>query len=562
MLFNSYVFVFVFLPCVMFLWYGLNRLGWHKLAQIALAGLSLVFYGYGHPEYLIVILSSVAGNWCISALMAVREKNMRKEDPCGNQYVQTIPKKPEDENKSGIRYVEHVTETGQKKPENGKNIAAQKRIRIFLGIIGIIFNVGLLFYFKYYDFFVFNVNRVTGAGLELKHIALPLGISFFTFQQISFMADRMMGKAGHYKILDYINYVTFFPQLVAGPIVNHKDLVPQFQKIADNRQVSRKGNMVCERLEKGLALFVVGLAKKVLLADKLGGVVDIAYADVAGLDTASAFVVMLAYTFQIYFDFSGYCDMAVGLGWILGIELPKNFDSPYKSKSVTEFWRRWHMTLNAFFVQYIYIPLGGSRKGMLQKLRNTMIVFLISGIWHGAAWTFVVWGVAHGCMICLENIVEKRTPNRHKKRNANDSTVRRKSFEKLHWFVTFSFVNLAWVLFRSGSLSQALLFYRKLFSFLWTGKLWEIAESLAASWNYPGLLIFQQIWGTGTERYYYLFLSGLLLLVAGLLCMGKNAYEWIETKESGAGRMWLLAFLFMLCVISFSGVTTFLYFNF
>lgn len=501
MLFNSYLFVFVFFPVVLLVWYGGSRLGLQKLAQAALVLLSLVFYGYGHPEYIVLILASVFGNYLISWLM------------------------------------ERFGERGQK-PE---------RVYRILGIFGIAFNLGLLFYFKYYDFFVRNINQVIDTGLTVKNIALPLGISFFTFQQISFIVDRMCRRASHYAMLDYMNFVTFFPQLVAGPIVSHKDLVPQFRRIGtDAGALFRRADWMREGrspMEMGACLFIAGLAKKVLLADKLGVVVDYGYGNIAGLDAVSAFVVMLCYTFQIYFDFSGYCDMAVGLGWMLHINLPQNFNSPYKSLSIKEFWNRWHITLNEFFTQYIYIPLGGSRCGQVKRLRNIMIVFFISGIWHGAAWSFVLWGVAHGVLMCVEPL-----------------------FEKLHkwvrWLITFSFVNLAWVLFRSGSISVAVQFYRKLFSFSYTGAVWELAGQTEASWNYPGRLLLERVGAEGLAAGYPMLILLLLLGLSAFFCTRKNAYESVCAREASSVKIWVLALLFAFSVLSFAGVTKFLYFNF
>lgn len=502
MLFNSYIFVFAFLPLVLLLWYGVNYLGKPKLAQIFLVLLSLMFYGYGHPEYIALILASVFGNYAISAVMeyfATRSKEARK-------------------------------------------------VHMVLGILGIFFNLALLFYFKYYDFFVRNINRVLDTGLEVKNIALPLGISFFTFQQVSFIADRMCRKAPHYAMLDYINFVTFFPQLVAGPIVNHRDLVPQFRRIgSDARSLLKRPDWLEEgknSIEMGVSLFIVGLAKKVLLADKLGILVDYGYGNISKLDTISAFVVMLCYTFQIYFDFSGYCDMAVGLGWVMKLDLPRNFNSPYKATSIKDFWNRWHITLNAFFTQYIYIPLGGSRCSTIKRLRNIMIVFLVSGIWHGAAWSFVVWGLAHGLMMCVEPLFER--------------------FAKgVRWFITFGFVNLTWVLFRSGSVGTAVAFYKKLFSFSNTGNIWDIANQTADSWNYLGKFWIENSGGTeGAIALYYLVVLALLLVAAAFLCTRQNAYEKIRNSELSSRAIWGLALLFALSVVSFAGVTKFLYFNF
>lgn len=420
-----------------------------------------------------------------------------------------------------------------------------RRIGTALGVSGIVLNLGLLFYFKYFDFFLRNVNRLPGVDFAMKNIALPLGISFFTFQQISFMADRMRRVAPHYAFLDYLNFVTFFPQLVAGPIVNHGELAPQFEAIGSGGAGEGKRLFDAEQTERGLCLFAAGLAKKVLLADKLGTLVDYGYGHLAGLDAAGAFAVMLAYTFQIYFDFSGYSDMAVGLGWMFGIRLPRNFNSPYKARSVGEFWKRWHMTLNAFFTQYVYIPLGGSRRGMARKLRNIMIVFLLSGIWHGAAWSFVLWGAAHGVMLCLENIpAVERLPGR------------------LRWFFTFLFVNLAWVLFRSGSLPVAQQFYRRLFSFSWNGSVREIAAQIQASWNYPLQRLAEMGFGPQALPELFVVLSALLLILAAVLCRGRNAYDAIAQEGVTDGKVWGLTALFALSVFSFSGVTAFLYFNF
>lgn len=502
MLFNSYVFVFLFLPVTLLLWYGLNRLGLSRAAQAALAVLSLVFYGYEKPVYVLLILGSVLGNWCISKAIA-RVDAGRESD------------------------------------------LSRYRVGTLLGVLGIGLNLGLLFYFKYYDFFVGNLNRLPGVELALKHIALPLGISFFTFQQISFMADRMRRTAPHYALPDYLNFVTFFPQLVAGPIVNHGELAPQFEEIGAGARVRERKLFDAGQVQKGLCLFAAGLAKKVLLADKLGVLVDYGYGHMTGLDAVGAFMVMLAYTFQIYFDFSGYSDMAVGLGWMFGIRLPRNFDSPYRAHSVGEFWNRWHMTLNAFFTRYVYIPLGGSRRGMTKKLRNIMIVFLLSGIWHGAAWSFVLWGAAHGLMLCLENL----------------PAVERLS-RRLRWFATFLFVNLAWVLFRSGSLGGAVQFYRRLFSFTYNGSVWKLTEQIRASWNYPLQRIAERMFGAEALPVLFLVLSVLLLLAAAALCCGRNAYDVITEREVSGWQVWGLTALFALSVFSFSGVTAFLYFNF
>lgn len=288
MLFNSYVFIFAFLPFVLIGWHGLNYLKRYKMAQGFVILMSLWFYGYFNYSYVAIILGSMFANWLVS---------------------------------KGIELF-----------SNGRKT---------IGFVGVAFNLGLLFYFKYYDFFIENMNVVLKTEWQLKNVVLPLGISFFTFQQISFVVDRMNEKAPHYDIIDYMTYVAYFPQLIAGPIVSHDELIPQFWDI-------KKRHFNWNSMLDGTRLFVIGLAKKVLLADELGKLVDAGYASVDRMDSIGAFVVMLAYTFQIFFDFSGYCDMALGLGKMMNLELPLNFNSPYKSHSMKEFWNRWHMTLNVF----------------------------------------------------------------------------------------------------------------------------------------------------------------------------------------------------------------------
>lgn len=488
MLFNSYIFIFVFLPLALLLWHGANHFGKYKLAQFFIIVMSLWFYGYFNPSYVLIILTSIVGNYVFSALM---------------------------------ERLEH---------------------RKLFGILGISFNLGLLFYFKYFDFFIENVNRAFHLNWALKEIALPLGISFFTFQQISFLADRMMGRAIHYHVLDYVLYVTYFPQLIAGPIVSHGELIPQFWE-------KEKRRFDFDNTLRGIRLFVIGLSKKVLIADELGKIADAGFSDVGSLDSVSAVLVILAYTFQLFFDFSGYSDMALGIGNMMNLSLPQNFRSPYQSKSVKEFWRRWHITLNAFFTQYVYIPLGGGREGKAKKIRNTMIVFLLSGIWHGANWTFILWGIVNGLAISFENlpIYEK---------------IHQKLPDKVNWAITFLFWNLAIAMFRSESLLQAMQFYKQLFSFTYTGAVWSLPASLAGFKNYALYLVTEHFGGYEAASMMYRIYMLIMFLLAAFLCTRKNSCDYVQEHQATASRMWGLAFLLMLCVISFSGMSTFLYFNF
>lgn len=338
MLFNSYIFIFIFLPITLLGWYFLNAKKAYRAAKYFLAGMSLWFYGYFNYYYLAVIIASILGNYFLSRLVKFSKTKLTD--------------------------------------------------RLLL-ISGLLFNLGFLFYFKYYDFFFENINAVFHTSFTLKHILLPLGISFFTFQQISFIVDRCLKKAEHYSFENYITFVTFFPQLIAGPIVLYKEMMPQFESVENRRFQS-------ENFVRGIILFTIGLAKKVLLADVLAIPVNYGFEQTPFLDTPSTLLVILAYTFEIYFDFSGYSDMAVGLGRMFNIELPVNFNSPYKACSVKELWQRWHITLSRFFIQYVYIPLGGSRKGKVRTLFNIFIVFFLSGLWHGANWTYIAWGTMQG----------------------------------------------------------------------------------------------------------------------------------------------------------------------
>lgn len=303
MLYNSYIFIFIFLPIVLAGYYTFNHFKRYKTATIWLCAASLFFYGYFNWSYLIIILSSILGNYLLSHWIRPKETDTE------NQISDFL-----------------------------------RRLYLIIGLLG---NLGALFYFKYFDFFINNLNGIFGTDFRLLYLLLPLGISFFTFQQISYLLDCYHGKVPRYSLSEYALFVTFFPQLIAGPIVLHSEMIPQFMDI-ENRKF-RSDNFA-----KGLMAFSFGLAKKVLLADTFAKAVDIGYANVGSLGTANALIVMLCYTFQIYFDFSGYCDMATGIGKFFNVDIPMNFNSPYRAETITEFWSRWHITLTRFFTTYIY----------------------------------------------------------------------------------------------------------------------------------------------------------------------------------------------------------------
>lgn len=486
MQFNSYIFILCFLPLALTGYFLFNHLKMYRAANMGLLLMSLWFYGYFNKYYLLIICVSILLNYGFSRVLVRGKLNRNLRKACV--------------------------------------------------IVAIAANLGLLFYFKYFDFFIENVNAVFGASFSLRHVVLPLGISFFTFQQLSFVIDSYRGETGDYGFLEYAVFVAFFPQLVAGPIVLHGEIIPQFRR-KENRHVDY-GN-----LSRGVYIFAVGLFKKVILADTFGKAVAWGFSAVDSLGAMEALVVMLSYTFQIYFDFSGYCDMASGIAAMFNIRLPVNFNSPYKAVSIVDFWDRWHMTLTRFLREYLYFPLGGSRRGKLRTYVNIMAVFLASGLWHGANWTFILWGVIHG----LGNVVTRAG------RNIWDR------FPKaLRWLATFLFVNVTWVLFRADSLGQAAAFLKRLAHFETRG----IQEGLAACFSLPELTYLSgklRIAAVTSRIYGFDMWAFLAAAFVVLLCF-KNCSE-TEFRPTAARAVYTVVLL-VWSIMSLSGITTFLYFNF
>src|SRR6516164_1639356 len=344
MLFSSYTFLFQFLPAVVLAFAAARRHS-PRAGILVLAGASLFFYGAWRPIYLLLLIASVAANFSLGLLM---------EDPLRRRAV---------------------------------------------GMCGVALNLALLCYFKYTNFIFDSINMLTGAPLPFVNIVLPLGISFFTFQQIAYLVDVMRGAPVERDIVSYTLFVSFFPHLIAGPLVDHAEMIPQFKR----GRTSRSAVLAA----RGLAIFAAGLFKKVVIADNLAQFVSPVFAHLdagGGVTTQWAWLATLAYTFQIYFDFSGYSDIAVGLALLFGIRLPVNFRSPYKAMSIIEFWRRWHITLSRFLRDYLYIPLGGNRLGEQRRHLNLMITMLLGGLWHGAGWNFLIWGGLHGLYLCANHL--------------------------------------------------------------------------------------------------------------------------------------------------------------
>lgn len=484
MLFNSYIFILCFLPITMIGYYGCNHWKKEEAAKWFLIIASLLFYGYFDVRYLPVILASICFNYGFSRMLLKKKTNKR----------------------------------------------------MLLGA-GIFCNAGLLFYIKYWNFFWENVNAVFGSSLELKQLLMPLGISFFTFQQIAYLVDSYRGETVKYSFTDYTLFVAFFPKLSMGPIVLHHQLIPEFHK-KENKVLNQT------RLSLGIWWFTIGLSKKVLLADTLAKGVDFAYANVEALGGLDVVVVAMLYTLQLYFDFSGYCDMACGIGEMFQIRLPRNFNSPYKATSITEFWNRWHMTLSGFLQKYIYFPLGGSRKGMIRSIVNILIVFLISGIWHGAAWTYIVWGLLHGVARVLHKIFQKTWD---------------KFPKAIRWFTTFVFLNVTWIFFRAESLTQAWKMLKKVF----TAFEWKLNSGLMQQFDVLEFTYIEEHvapFMSVVKTYPYIHLLMVMLIGLFVALVPKNLYE--KEFKPGMGNALISVVLLVWCILSFSGVSTFLYFNF
>ena len=482
MLFNSYEFIFLFLPITLIIYFTLNRYGKNNIAKGWLVIASLYFYSYFHLSYLYLILSSIIVNYFI-----------------GNKL-------------------------------NHKSLTGKER-KIWM-VIGVIFNLGLLGYFKYYDFFVENINIVFRTNFTLLHILLPLGISFFTFQQLSFIIDSYNEKSMKYDFLSYCLFVTFFPQLIAGPIVLPNEMLPQFED-------KRNKLINYENMNRGLYMFSIGLAKKVIIADTIANFANAGFDKMETLNIIEAWMTSISYTLQLYFDFSGYCDMAMGIALMFNIVLPLNFNSPYKSTNIQEFWKRWHMTLGRFMTNYLYIPLGGNRLGERKTLRNLFIVFMTSGIWHGAGWNFVIWGCLHG--ICI--LIHRVWKNSGRKMN-----------KLLGWFITINLVNIFWVFFRAETLNGALKVLKGMFNYK---SLITVVLEMEQKNNL--MRIYQEIkdiFGANEID------IAILLFATIITFLLNNTFNIVNSLKINIKNCFIVAFFFSISICYFNGISNFLYFNF
>ena len=422
-------------------------------------------------------------------------------------------------------------------------------------LLGVVINLAILFYFKYYDFFLSTMNDVFKTDMTLKHILLPLGISFFTFQQIGFLVDCYRNENKEVNFIDYALFVSFFPQLIAGPIVSSEEMLPQFATIKGRR-------FDTEKFAKGLTLFVLGLAKKVLIADTLGRGVDTGFASIGAINGLDSFLVMIWYTLQLYFDFSGYCDMARGLALMLGFELPVNFDSPYKSSNIIEFWSRWHKTLTRFFTKYVYIPLGGNRKGFVRMLINILIIYFLSGLWHGAGYNFILWGMLHGVLYVIARIVQRLFGAQNDKTTdviTKNNTFINAIFKGIGIAFTFLYVSFAWVFFRAESISQGCDLILNMFTKEWNFVTYSISQSMKMDelWYVIKFL--------HLDRYSIAQNLVMIIITVFALIVTFVAPNAAEVSSNIKGKKlfgFMLGMLGVWCILTLSNVSTFLYFNF
>ena len=514
MLFNSFQFIFGFLPIVFIGFFVIARwsrtwaAGWLVLA-------SLFFYGYWTLRALPLLLASILVNYAFGMRLA---------------------------------------------PEAGRSDRSRKSLLT----LAIAVDLGVLAYFKYANFFVSNVNVALEAmhstPISMAAVLLPIGISFFTFTQIAYLVDTYQGKVRERRLVHYALFVSYFPHLVAGPVLHHGQMMPQFRDETTYR-------INANRIAAGLAIFTIGLAKKLLIADPLGEQADVLFHAVAGGTLPMMFLAwvgVLAYTFQIYFDFSGYSDMAIGISLLFGIFLPLNFNAPYKSLSIIDFWRRWHISLSTFLRDYLYIPLGGGRRGRVRRYLNLWITMVLGGLWHGASWTFVLWGVAHGTYLMINHAWRHLVGE-----DRQYGLVGR----FLCWAVTFLGVVFAWVLFRAPDLTTASHIYAGMLGL--NGLSLPISlRPIASGWHLPVAVYFNDLFqGVPLpEQYSFGKLMGTMALAAAIAFFAPpvaSMYELgrgltVDWQRLVFTRRVALGFgvILTVAIFSISKVSPFLYFQF
>ncbi|XHS77522.1 MBOAT family O-acyltransferase [Burkholderiaceae bacterium UC74_6] len=510
MLFTSFEFLLYFLPLALGGYYLVAAGGWRRAAAAWLALLSLVFYGWWSPAYTLLLLGSIVFNYGAGLLVA---RALKAGGPARAKPLLTLAV--------------------------GLDLAA-------------------LAYFKYADFFIGSLDKALGLHIDLLGVVLPLGISFFTFTQIAFLVDTYAGKVREARFVHYLLFVTYFPHLIAGPVLHHAEMMPQFEREQTYR-------FQLENFLAGTVLLLIGLAKKILLADGIQPFVAPVFDHGLALGGVEAWCGVLAYALQLYFDFSGYSDMAIGLAWMFNVNLPLNFNSPYKATSIVDFWRRWHMTLSRFLRDYLYIALGGNRRGFFRRYLNLFLTMVLGGLWHGAGWTFVIWGALHGAYLIVNH--------------AWAALCRKLALPSfgaagrvLSVLLTFACVCLAWVFFRAKDLDSALVIVHAMsgsqgwaLPIEWRASLLESWPSLAAAFDFKATAAL-----AGTRQLGWIavllsmawFLPNSQQIMASVRASGpwragiRNGAAWTVL---GAG----LTLILLLAVLNRSlGVSEFIYFNF
>ncbi len=469
MIFSTYSFILIFLPIVFGVYFILNKFKQHTIAKIWLIIASLYFYGQGSPKFFPFFLGSIFGNYCVGTALGT------------------------------------LTQKGDKR---------QSKLLLLIGILA---NVALLGYYKYTDFFIENINFLTRANFALKHIVLPIGISFFTFQLIAFLVDSYRGETKEYNIIDYLLFITFFPQLIVGPIVHHKEMVTQFE---DEKNLKLNWNNIA----LGLFVFAIGCAKKMLIADVLTTSAQSFFGTTDGFTFLNTWFYSLEYTISYYFDLSGYADMAIGLGLMFNIVIPQNFNSPYKATDFQEYWKRWHITLSRFLSTYIFRSVYKKENKWRNYYIATMVTFFVSGFWHGAGWNFVAWGILNGVLVCIA---------------AYRNRQGKKSPYLLAFILNFILVIMTRVLFVSESFGYAFEVYKGMFNF----------GSLAST-------DFIAFWNNNRKEII------VTLLGMGICFFAPNTSEISEKFKTNIPYLLYAAVLLGVCLVTMDKVVNFLYFQF
>lgn len=489
MLFNSYAFILLFLPLVATGYFLLHKHLSAQWARLFLLLASLGFMSFWNVYFSLVMICSVLFNYvCGSALSASMKKNDTRKKP--------------------------------------------------LFAAAVIANILFLGFFKYYNFFLSNINALFSCHLGTLHILLPIGISFYTFMQIAWLTDIYRHGGYRYDFLSYCLYVTFFPYVVSGPIAYHREIIPQMQS-------EETGHFNLANLCRGLFIFSIGLFKKTAIADTLALVADGGFSASAALTFTEAWLTSLSYTMQLYFDFSGYTDMAIGTALIFNMDIPANFNSPYRSLDIREFWRRWHITLSRFLRDYIYIPLGGNRRGESRTVINLLLTFLIGGLWHGAAWTFVFWGFLHGSASGIHRLWMKTGMRMHK---------------IIAWLLTFNFLNIAWVFFRAKDWDNAMNVLKGMAGI--NGIL--VSPKLAGNPFWQQMTLFGIQFGEWRanlpemDSYIYFF----CLLLIPFVLLARNSGERLRDYSPGWKTDLAVSLMMITGLLMLNQAKTFLYFNF